>query len=60
MIKPLLTKAQKLEARRGNIINHINLLEARYSESERKVAINLLQARLTSIEMQERSEADKN
>ncbi len=53
MIKPLLTKAQKLEARRGNIINHICLLEARYSEQKRKKAVDLLRARLTQIKLQE-------
>jgi hypothetical protein len=56
MIRPFMRKVEQSAARRRNIINHINLLEARYPEQMRKEAISHLRSRLVSLEMQERLE----
>lgn len=42
----VMAKVEKLVARRKSLIDHIRLLERRYSEPERREACALLKARL--------------
>lgn len=51
MIRPLMTKTEKLMARRKNLKDHIGLLEKRYPESERQEAVNLLEILLFRLKI---------
>ena len=49
-----MTKIQEIRGRRLNVMNHIKLLEARYSPSKRAEVVKHLKARLAKIKEEEK------